>query len=222
MRAPQRTSCVSLQYTVVVFLSNSPIASMASNFNFQFTRVQKTSIILKNMNSSNNLGIILSPKSTLFLLFLYVLVLQIFKKKGFENLWFLNLTSTIPLGFSFFESFLYLTLSPINIRSPFRPEVIEKIFLKIEFQPNLLIKFLISYHFHLTSFLKPDCFLIKLLLCTVDTLLDSLAEGDHETLMRMLKDDPKLSKARDFTTGYTPLHWAAKHGNLELVKVHFT
>jgi hypothetical protein len=48
--------------------------------------------------------------------------------------------------------------------------VIEKIFLKIEFQPNLLIKFLISYHFHLTSFLKPDCFLIKLLLCGGSTV----------------------------------------------------
>ena len=45
--------------TVVVFLSNSPIASMASDFNFQFTRVQKTSIILKNMNSCNNFGLIL-------------------------------------------------------------------------------------------------------------------------------------------------------------------
>ena len=47
------------QCTVVVFLSNSPMASMASDFNFQFTRVQKTSNILKIINSSNNFGLIL-------------------------------------------------------------------------------------------------------------------------------------------------------------------
>ena len=46
-----------------------------------------------------------------------------------------------------------------------------------------------------------------------------MVKGDHETLMKMFKDDPKLSRAKDFTTGYTPLHWAAKHGSLELVKI---
>ena len=37
--------------------------------------------------------------------------------------------------------------------------------------------------------------------------------------MKMLRDDPRLSKAKDFTTGYTALHWAAKQGNLDLVKL---
>ena len=35
----------------------------------------------------------------------------------------------------------------------------------------------------------------------------------------MLRDDPRLAKAKDFITGYTALHWAAKHGNLDLVKL---
>ena len=43
--------------------------------------------------------------------------------------------------------------------------------------------------------------------------------GDYHTLMKMLRDDPRLSKAKDFTTGYTALHWAAKQGNLDLVKL---
>merc|ERR1712051_348724 len=45
------------------------------------------------------------------------------------------------------------------------------------------------------------------------------AKGDYHTLMKMLRDDPRLSKAKDFTTGYTALHWAAKQGNLDLVKL---
>ncbi len=69
---------------------------MASDFNFQFTRVQKTSIILKNMIYSNNYGIILkkgipdcnyeAQKVYFFFFFLYVLVLQILKNKGLKIL----------------------------------------------------------------------------------------------------------------------------------------
>merc|ERR1712038_1033638 len=44
------------------------------------------------------------------------------------------------------------------------------------------------------------------------------AKGDYITLVKMLRDDPRLAKAKDFTSGYTALHWAAKHGNLDLVK----
>ena len=29
----------------------------------------------------------------------------------------------------------------------------------------------------------------------------------------------RLAKSKDFITGYTALHWAAKHGNLDLVKL---
>ena len=45
------------------------------------------------------------------------------------------------------------------------------------------------------------------------------AKGDYHSLMKMLRDDPRLSKSKDFTTGYTALHWAAKQGNLDLVKL---
>merc|ERR1719491_243183 len=47
----------------------------------------------------------------------------------------------------------------------------------------------------------------------------SAAKGDYHNLVKMLRDDPRLSKAKDFTTGYTALHWAAKQGNLDLVKL---
>lgn len=45
------------------------------------------------------------------------------------------------------------------------------------------------------------------------------AKGDYLSLVKMLRDDPRLAKAKDFTSGYTALHWAAKHGNLDLVKL---
>ena len=32
----------------------------------------------------------------------------------------------------------------------------------------------------------------------------------------MLQEDPLLAKSKDFTNGYTALHWAAKRGNLDL------
>ena len=35
----------------------------------------------------------------------------------------------------------------------------------------------------------------------------------------MLMENPKLSRHKDFTTGYTGLHWAAKHNNLDMVKL---
>ena len=35
----------------------------------------------------------------------------------------------------------------------------------------------------------------------------------------MLKENPKLARHRDFTNGYTGLHWAAKHGDTDLVKL---
>jgi len=45
------------------------------------------------------------------------------------------------------------------------------------------------------------------------------AKCDYICLVKMLRDDPRLAKAKDFITGYTALHWAAKHGNLDLVKL---
>jgi len=45
------------------------------------------------------------------------------------------------------------------------------------------------------------------------------AQADYHTMVKMLRDDSKLAKHRDFVTGYTALHWAAKHGNMDLVKL---
>lgn len=47
----------------------------------------------------------------------------------------------------------------------------------------------------------------------------SAAKCDYLSLVKMLRDDPRLAKSKDFITGYTALHWAAKHGNLDLVKL---
>lgn len=45
------------------------------------------------------------------------------------------------------------------------------------------------------------------------------AQGDYHSLAKMLQDDPRLAKHKDFVSGYTALHWAAKHGNLDMVKL---
>ena len=45
------------------------------------------------------------------------------------------------------------------------------------------------------------------------------AKGDYQTAAKMLMEDPKLARHRDFTSGYTALHWACKHGNLDMVKL---
>ena len=45
------------------------------------------------------------------------------------------------------------------------------------------------------------------------------SKGDYQTAAKMLTENPKLARHRDFTNGYTGLHWAAKHGNLDMVKL---
>ena len=45
------------------------------------------------------------------------------------------------------------------------------------------------------------------------------SQADYHTMVKMLRDDAKLAKHRDFITGYTALHWAAKHGSMDLVKL---
>lgn len=35
--------------------------------------------------------------------------------------------------------------------------------------------------------------------------------------MCLLEQDPNLAKKKDFTSGYTVLHWAAKHGREDIV-----
>ena len=38
-------------------------------------------------------------------------------------------------------------------------------------------------------------------------------------LLFVCRDDPKLAKHKDFVSGFTALHWACKHGNMDLVKL---
>merc|ERR1719158_1463470 len=45
------------------------------------------------------------------------------------------------------------------------------------------------------------------------------SKGDYQMAAKMLSENPKLSRHRDFTNGYTGLHWAAKHGHTDMVKL---
>jgi len=54
---------------------------------------------------------------------------------------------------------------------------------------------------------------------TIKQWMVHTAKGDYQTAAKMLMDDPKLARHKDFTCGYTALHWACKHGNLDMVKL---
>uniref|UniRef100_A0A8C4JTR4 Sosondowah ankyrin repeat domain family member D n=1 Tax=Dromaius novaehollandiae TaxID=8790 RepID=A0A8C4JTR4_DRONO len=46
------------------------------------------------------------------------------------------------------------------------------------------------------------------------------AQGDAESILRLLDLDPSLLARKDFVTGFTALHWLAKHGHHEsLIRV---
>uniref|UniRef100_A0A069DW29 Putative ankyrin repeat and dhhc-type zn-finger domain protein n=1 Tax=Panstrongylus megistus TaxID=65343 RepID=A0A069DW29_9HEMI len=45
------------------------------------------------------------------------------------------------------------------------------------------------------------------------------AQGDYQTIVKLAAENPKLVKFKDPTNGYTALHWGAKHGNLDIVKL---
>lgn len=45
------------------------------------------------------------------------------------------------------------------------------------------------------------------------------AQGDYLSLVRMLKEEPRLANFKDFISGFTALHWAAKHGSCDIVKL---
>ena len=44
------------------------------------------------------------------------------------------------------------------------------------------------------------------------------SKGDYLVVAKMLRENPELSEIQDLL-GYTGLHWAAKHGNLDMVKL---
>jgi len=54
---------------------------------------------------------------------------------------------------------------------------------------------------------------------TIKQWMVHTAKGDYQTAAKMLNEDPKLVRHKDFTSGFTALHWACKHGNLDLVKL---
>lgn len=45
------------------------------------------------------------------------------------------------------------------------------------------------------------------------------SQTDYHSLVRLLREDPDLYRFEDFTSGYTALHWAAKFGCAEIVKL---
>ncbi|KAM4538039.1 ankyrin repeat domain-containing protein SOWAHC-like [Fundulus diaphanus] len=49
------------------------------------------------------------------------------------------------------------------------------------------------------------------------------SDGEWASLHRLLSTEPSLVLKRDFVTGFTCLHWAAKHGNADLIEeiIHF-
>jgi len=54
---------------------------------------------------------------------------------------------------------------------------------------------------------------------TIKSWMVQASRGDYHSTAKMLSEEPKLARNKDFTTGYTGLHWACKYGNLDLVKL---
>eukprot|EP00088_Acartia_fossae_P069893 TRINITY_DN9223_c0_g1_i4.p1 TRINITY_DN9223_c0_g1~~TRINITY_DN9223_c0_g1_i4.p1 ORF type:complete len:401 (-),score=122.17 TRINITY_DN9223_c0_g1_i4:268-1413(-) len=65
----------------------------------------------------------------------------------------------------------------------------------------------------------PDTSSITTLDPTIKSYMIQAAKGDYQTLAKMLSENPKLVRHKDLTCGYTALHWAAKHGNMDMVKL---
>lgn len=42
---------------------------------------------------------------------------------------------------------------------------------------------------------------------------------NHNNLLALLREDPKLAPCKDIINGYTALHWAAKFGNTDIIKL---
>lgn len=47
------------------------------------------------------------------------------------------------------------------------------------------------------------------------------AYSDYQTMAKLLQTSPSLASRRDFLTGYTGLHWAAKNGSTDVIKLLF-
>jgi hypothetical protein len=42
---------------------------------------------------------------------------------------------------------------------------------------------------------------------------------NYNNLLALLREDPKLASSKDIINGYTALHWAAKFGNIDIIKL---
>lgn len=42
---------------------------------------------------------------------------------------------------------------------------------------------------------------------------------DYQSMQKMLQEDQSLARAVDYVLGYNALHWAAKYGNCDVVKL---
>lgn len=49
--------------------------------------------------------------------------------------------------------------------------------------------------------------------------LVSAAKGNRAQIMCLLEQDPNLATKKDFMQGYSAIHWAAKHGRADIVKL---
>ncbi|XP_024944028.1 ankyrin repeat domain-containing protein SOWAHB isoform X6 [Cephus cinctus] len=45
------------------------------------------------------------------------------------------------------------------------------------------------------------------------------AQGDYQALAKLAAEEPRLARLKDPSSGYTALHWGAKHGNENIVKL---
>ncbi|XP_024872699.1 ankyrin repeat domain-containing protein SOWAHB isoform X3 [Temnothorax curvispinosus] len=45
------------------------------------------------------------------------------------------------------------------------------------------------------------------------------AQGDYQALAKLAAEEPRLTRLKDPTSGYTALHWGAKHGDENIVKL---
>ncbi|XP_014482375.1 PREDICTED: ankyrin repeat domain-containing protein SOWAHC isoform X2 [Dinoponera quadriceps] len=45
------------------------------------------------------------------------------------------------------------------------------------------------------------------------------AQGDYQALAKLATEEPRLTRLKDPTSGYTALHWGAKHGDENIVKL---
>ncbi|XP_036138573.1 ankyrin repeat domain-containing protein SOWAHC isoform X1 [Monomorium pharaonis] len=45
------------------------------------------------------------------------------------------------------------------------------------------------------------------------------AQGDYQALAKLAAEEPRLTRLKDPTSGYTALHWGAKHGDENIIKL---